>query len=160
MKTEDFDIKFKDGILKGTHKLSWNNLPVRIICWDRKGIKAPDSATALPIIALVDCGTFDKMLLVTDNGITYNGGIKQTFKLQVTYDAIGYTKKARVVFSLLNCPYIEKYMQKYNYQENEEMGWYWNAVTFANAYAGMYLNELHADLKADGDWGYDDDYDW
>ena len=159
MKTEDFNIKFKKGILKGTHKLSWNGLPTRIICWDRKGINMPDG-TPLNILVLVDYGTMEKLFQVTDNGVVYDGGTKQTFKLQVTYDAIGYTKKARVVFSLLKCPYIEKYMQKYNYQENEEQGWYWNAVTFANAYAGMYLNELHADLKADGDWEYDDDYDW
>lgn len=159
MKTEDFNIKFKKGILKGTHKLSWNGLPTRIICWDRKGINMPDG-TPLNILALVDYGTMEKLFQVTDNGVVYDGGIKQTVNLRVTYDAIGYTKKARVVFSLLNCPYIEKYMQKYNYQENEEQGWYWNAVTFANAYAGMYLNELHADLKADGDWEYDDDYDW
>ena len=159
MKTEDFNIKFKEGILKGTHKLSWNGLPTRIICWDRKGMNAPNGAP-LPIIALADCGTQEKLLQVANDGTIYDCGINRDFKLQVTYDAIGYTKKARVVFSLLNCPYIEKYMQKYNYQENEEMGWYWNAITFANAYAGMYLNELHADLKADGHWEYDDDYDW
>ena len=159
MKTEDFNIKFKEGILKGTHKLSWNNLPVRIICWDRKG-KNTRNGTPLNILVLVDYGTMEKLFQVTDNGVVYDGGTKQTFKLQVTYDAIGYTKKARVVFSLLKCPYIEKYMRKYNYQENEEMGWHWNAVEFANAYASMYLNELHTDLKADGHWEYDDDYDW
>ena len=31
MKTEDFNIKFKENIIKGTHKVTWDNLPVRII---------------------------------------------------------------------------------------------------------------------------------
>ena len=55
---------------------------------------------------------------------------------------------------------MEKYMHKYGYVEDEEKGWYWNAVQFANAYAKSHTNELHADLKADGRWDYDDDYDW
>ena len=160
MKTEDFNIKFKKGILKGTHKLSWNGLPTRIICWDRKGMNVPNG-TPLPIIALVNINGFECSLLVSNDGNVYTErGTKEDFNLQVTYDAIGYTKRERVVLSLLKCPYLENYMQKYNYQENEEMGWHWNAVTFANAYASMYLNELHADLKADGYWEYDDDYDW
>ena len=80
--------------------------------------------------------------------------------IYIKYDPIGISKKARVVYSLLKCPYLKKYMNKYGYQENEEKGWHWNAVTFANVYAGLYLDELHTDLKTDGRWTYDDDYDW
>lgn len=159
MKTEDFNIKFKENIIKGTHKVTWNNLPVRIICWDRKGINMPDG-TPLNILALVDYDTMEKLFQVTDNGIAYNGGIRETFKLKVTYDAIGYSKIARVAYSLLQCPCIEKYMRKYGYKENEEKGWYWNAVEFANKYAKAFTNELHKDLKDSHEWKYDDDYDW
>lgn len=159
MKTEDFNIKFKENIIKGTHKVTWDNLPVRIICWDRKGVKLPDG-TPLNILALVDLITMEKLLQVTDNGITYDGETQQNFKLKVTYDAIGYSKKARVAYSLLLCPCIEKYMRKYGYKENEEMGWHWNAVEFANKYAKEFTNELHKDLKDNHEWKYDDDYDW
>lgn len=159
MKTEDFNIKFKENIIKGTHKVTWNNLLVRIICWDRKGINMPDG-TPLNILALVDYGTMEKLFQVTDNGIAYNGGIRETFKLKVTYDAIGYSKIARVAYSLLQCPCIEKYMRKYGYKENEEKGWYWNAAEFANKYAKAFTNELHKDLKDNHEWKYDDDYDW
>ena len=160
MKTEDFNIKFKENIIKGTHKVTWDNLPVRIICWDRKGMNAPNG-TPLPIIALVNINSFECVLLVSNDGNAYNEkGVKEDFKLQVTYDAIGYSKKARVAYSLLLCPYIEKYMRKYGYKENEEMGWHWNAVEFANKYAKEFTNELHKDLKDNHEWKYDDDYDW
>ena len=159
MKTEDFNIKFKENIIKGTHKVTWNNLPVRIICWDRKGEKLLDG-TPLNILALVDLTTMEKLLQVTDNGITYDGETQQEFKLKVTYDAIGYSKQARVAYSLLRCPCIKKYMRKYGYEENEEKGWHWNAVEFANKYSKEFTNELHKVLKDNNEWKYDDDYDW
>jgi hypothetical protein len=159
MKTEDFNIKFKENIIKGTHKVTWNNLPVRIICWDRKGEKLPNG-TQLNIVALADCGTHEKLLQVTNDGITYDCETQQEFKLKVTYDAIGYSKQARVAYSLLLCPCIEKYMRKYGYKENKEKGWHWNAVEFANKYAKTFTNELHKDLKDNREWKYDDDYDW
>lgn len=49
MKTIDFNIKFREKIEKGTYKVTWNNLPVRIICWDRKGARTPDATTPLPM---------------------------------------------------------------------------------------------------------------
>jgi hypothetical protein len=159
MKTEDFNIKFKENIIKGTHKVTWNNLPVRIICWDRKGEKLPNG-TQLNIVALADCGTHEKLLQVTNDGITYDCETQQEFKLKVTYDAIGYSKQARVVYSLLKVPCIERYMKKYGYKENKEKGWHWNAVEFANKYAKTFTNELHKDLKDNREWKYDDDYDW
>ena len=159
MKTEDFNIKFKEGIIKGTHKVTWDNLPVRIICWDRKGEKLLDG-TPLNILALVDLTNMEKLLQVTNDGITYDGEKQCEFKLKVTYDAIGYSKVARVAYSLLLCPCIEKYMIKYGYKKNEEKGQYWNAAEFANKYAKAFTNELHTDLKDNHEWKYDDDYDW
>lgn len=159
MKTEDFNIKFKENIINGTHKVTWNNLPVRIICWDRKGEKLLDG-TPLNILALVDLTNMEKLLQVTNDGIAYDGEAQQEFKLKVTYDAIGYSKQARVAYSLLRCPCIEKYMRKYGYKKNEEKGWHWNAVEFANKYAKAFTNELHKDLKDSHEWKYDDDYDW
>ena len=132
---------------------------MRIVCWDVKGITMPNG-TQLSILALADCGTHEKLLQATNDGIVYDCGINQDFKLQVTYNAIGYSKKARVAYSLLLSPYLEKYMRKYGYEENEENGWHWNAVEFANKYSKEFTNELHKDLKDNHEWKYDDDYDW
>jgi hypothetical protein len=80
--------------------------------------------------------------------------------LYVEYDPIGISKSARVGYSLLRLTCIERYMKKYGYQKNENMSFHWNTVQFANIYAKSHTKELHDDLKANGDWEYDDDYDW
>jgi len=128
MKKETFDIRFKEKIISGKAKVTLNDYPVRIICWDRKG-KYPNVVCAYG-------------------------------KLCVEYDPIGISKQARVGYSLLKAPCIERYMQKYGYEKDEEKGWHWNAVNFANIYAKSHTKALHDELKKDGRWDYDDDYDW
>lgn len=155
MKKEAFNIKFKEMILSNKAKvITEDGFKVRIICWDRKGFDRP-------IVGLVELpSNTDIIIDATITGIQNIDGKGPHQTLYVEYDPIGISKKARVVYSLLKCPYLKKYMNKYGYQENEEKGWHWNAVTFANVYAGLYLDELHTDLKTDGRWTYDDDYDW
>ena len=157
MKKEDFNIRFKDMITSGKAKVSYRGMKVRIICWDRVG--------EYPIIGLMETEEWKNPETFIEIGCDGTVHLPSTFitskiKLQVEYDPIGISKKARVCYSLLKAPCIERYMQKYGYVEDEEKGWHWNAVNFANIYAKSHTNELHADLKADGRWNYDDDYDW
>ena len=164
MKKENFDIKFKDFILKGKAKVFFENDKikeyVRIICWDRNGVKN-GAGEDTPIIALLQVpGSGEVILELTIDGHLYSAYQGSVQALYVEYDAIGISKAARVCYSLLRHPYLERFMQKYGYEEDEEKGWHWNAVQFANIYAKSHTNELHADLKAEGKWDYDDDYDW
>lgn len=156
MKKELFNIKFKDKIIAGKATLTLDDCPVRIICWDRKG--------AYPILGLKTDNYqlgHETIIEISDTGTVHiPNTITMSHDLYVEYDPIGVSKVTRVGYSLLNCPYIEKYMRKYGYEENEEKGHYWNAVEFANKYAKSHTKELHDDLKANGDWEYDDDYDW
>ena len=157
MKREPFNIKFKEKIISGKAKLTLGGLPVRIVCWDRKGL--------FPIIGLIMNNSefnFPEVIIEIDNKgtVCVPGRTATRNDLYVEYDPIGVSKRARVVYSLLRLTCIEKYMRKYGYEENEEKGHYWNAVQFANIYAKSHTKELHDDLKANGDWEYDDDYDW
>jgi hypothetical protein len=161
MKKEPFDIKFKDKIISGEAKVTFkNDMSARIICWDRKGVKN-SAGENVPIVALVNTHYNGEILMEsTIDGHVYSRENGSHQGLFVEYDPIGITKQARVVYSLLKTPCIEIYFKKYGYVENEEMSWYWNAVRFANVYARSHTNELHNDLKKDGHWDYDDDYDW
>ena len=158
MKTEDFNIKFKEKIISGEAKVTLDGYPIRIICWNRKG--------KYPNIGLIDYsklghGEGETIIEFDNSGYAHIPNVVCVHgKLRVEYDPIGISKRARVVYSLLQCPCIEKYMRKYGYKENEEKGWYWNAVEFANKYAKAFTNELHKDLKENKEWKYDDDYDW
>jgi len=156
MKKEPFDIKFKEKIISGKAKLFFNGNPIRVICWDRKGI--------YQFVGLMNKGGLETIVEFDTKGTIHipSSSIETITNegLYVEYDPIGISKKARVCYSLLKAPCIERYMQKYGYVEDEEKGWHWNAVNFANIYAKSHTNELHADLKADGRWDYDDDYDW
>lgn len=156
MKKEPFDIKFKEKIISGKAKVTLDDYPVRIICWDRKG--------KYPNIGLIDysgLGHGETIIEFDNSGCAHIPNVVYAHgKLCVEHDPIGISKQARVCYSLLKAPYIERYMQKYGYVKEEEKGWHWNAVNFANIYAKSHTNELHADLKADGRWDYDDDYDW
>ena len=158
MKKEPFDIKFKEKIISGNAKVTLDDYPVRIVCWDRKG--------KYPNIGLIDYsglghGEGETIIEFDNSGYAHIPNVVCVHgNLCVEYDPIGISKQARVCYSLLKCSCIEKYMDKYGYVEDEEKGWYWNAVNFANIYAKSHTNELHADLKADDSWDYDDDYDW
>ena len=161
MKREPFNIKFKDKILSGNARVLFkNNIHTRIICWDRRGVKN-SAGEDVPIVALIDTPHDGEILMEsTINGHVYSIQDGSHQGLYIEYDPIGISKVTRVGYSLLNCPYIEKYMRKYGYEEKEEKGHYWNSVEFANKYAKSHTKELHDDLKANGDWEYDDDYDW
>jgi hypothetical protein len=86
MKTIDFNITLRDKIERGTHKVVWKNgLPIRIICWDRKGIKN-GAGEDCPIVALVQTTKDGEILMeATANGhvYTYDHGSHQG--LFVTY---------------------------------------------------------------------------
>lgn len=157
MKKEPFDIKFKEKIISGKARVTLDDNPVRIVCWDRNGL--------YPIIGLkINNSEFDfpEIIIEVDNKGTVHipNGPKLPTNLYVEYDPIGISKQARVAYSLLKSPCIERYMRKYGYEKDEEKSWHWNAVEFANIYAKSHTNELHNDLKADNNWEYDDDYDW
>ena len=156
MKTEDFNIKFKEKIISGKAKLFFNGNPIRVICWDRKGL--------YQFVGLMSKGGLETIVEFDTKGtIHIPASSIETITnegLYVEYDPIGISKQARVVYSLLRIPCIERYMKKYGYVEDEEKGWHWNAVEFANKYAKAFTNELHKDLKDNNEWKYDDDYDW
>ena len=156
MKTEDFNIKFKENIISGKAKLFFNGNPIRVICWDRKGL--------YQFVGLMNKGGLETIVEFDTKGTIHipSSSIETISNegLYVEYDPIGISKQARVAYSLLQCPCIEKYMRKYGYKENKEKGWYWNAAEFANKYAKAFTNELHKDLKDNHEWKYDDDYDW
>ena len=156
MKKEIFSIKFKNLIISSKAKLTINGYPVRIVCWDRKG--------TYPNIGLIDYSALDhdETIIEFDNtGSAHIPNVNsECSDIYVEYDPIGISKQARVAYSLLKAPCIERYMKKYGYEKNEEKSWHWNAVNFANVYAKSHTDKLHDDLKEDGDWGYDDDYDW
>ena len=158
MKTENFDIKFKEKIISGKAKVTLDGYPIRIICWNRKG--------KYPNIGLIDYsklghGEGETIIEFDNSGYAHIPNVVCVHgKLCVEYDPIGISKKARVVYSLLRVPCIERYMRKYGYVKDEEKGWHWNTVEFANKYAKEFTNELHKDLKDNGEWKYDDDYDW
>ena len=155
MKKEIFNIKFKELILSNKAKvITEDGFKVRIICWDRKGFDRP-------IVGLVELPSNTEVIIdTTIEGKSYSDNKIPHQTLYVEYNPIGISKKARVAYSLLNCPYIKRYMDKYHYPYNEETGYFQNSVTFVNTYVPSHINELHADLKADGYWKYDDDYDW
>lgn len=154
MKKIEFNIKFKEKIASDSAKLFFNGNPIRVICWDRVGL--------YQFVGLMNSGGLETIVEFDTKGTIHipSTDITTNEGLYIEYDPIGISKVTRVGYSLLNCPYIEKYMRKYGYEENKEKGHHWNAVQFANIYAKSHTNELHADLKADGDWEYDDDYDW
>ena len=156
MKREPFNIKFKDKIIAGKAKLTLDDLPVRIVCWDRKG--------TYPILGLKTDNYqlgHETIIEISDTGTVHiPNTITMSHDLYVEYDPIGISKQARVAYSLLKAPCIERYMKKYGYEKNEEKGWHWNTIEFTNIYAKSHTKELHDDLKKDGRWEYDDDYDW
>ena len=156
MKTEDFNIKFKEKIISGKAKLFFNGNQIRVICWDRKGL--------YQFVGLMNNGGLETIVEFDAKGTIHipSSSIETITNegLYVEYDPIGTPKRARVVYSLLQCPCIEKYMRKYGYKKNEEKGWYWNAAEFANKYAKAFTNELHKDLKDNHEWKNDDDNDW
>ena len=165
MKTVDFNIKFREKIEKGTYKVTWNNLPVRIICWDLKGKTTPDTATPLHIIALVDCGTFEKQLLVADNGISYDRDlsgimIERAFKLQVTYQDLP-GKLSRVKYCLARADvFTDNLMKEYGYEYDSNKSHYYNRIGFINDFTKRYMNLFYRKLKLSGHWEYDDEEDW
>ncbi len=154
MKKEPFDIKFKEKIISGEAKLFFNGNPIRVICWDMKGI--------YQFVGLMLSGGLETIVEFDTKGTIHIPSMDFTKNegIYVEYNPIGISKQTRVAYSLLKSPCIERYMRKYGYEKDEEKSWHWNAVEFANIYAKSHTNELHYDLKADNNWEYDDDYDW
>ena len=156
MKREKFNIKFKNLITSGKARLTINDFPVRVICWDRKGV--------YPNIGLIDfkkLGSGETIIEFNNNGeIHIPNECSISSDLYVEYDPIGITKRERVAYSLLKAPCIEIYMRKYGYKQDKTLSYYWDAVKFVREYVKSHMDELHADLKENKDWYYDDDYDW
>lgn len=165
MKTVDFNIKFREKIEKGTYKVTWNNLPVRIICWDRKGVRTPDATTPLPILALADCGVYDKILRVTEDGTVFdihltNRYFPLEFKLQVTYQDLP-NKLTRVKYCLAKADvFTDNLMKEYGYTWNNNKSHYYNRIEFINSYSKRYMNQFYSKLKENGHWEYDDEEEW
>lgn len=165
MKTIDFSIKFRDKIERGTYKVTCGNQPVRIICWDFKGLKTPDATTPLPIIALVDGGDFEKILHVTEDGVAYDrdlSGImrERAFKLQVTYQDLP-NKLTRVKYCLAKADvFTDNLMKEFGYEYDSNKSHYYNRIGFINDFAKRYMNLFYRKLKLSGHWEYDDEEDW
>ena len=165
MKTIDFNIKFREKIEKGTYKVTWNNLPVRIICWDRKGVRTPDATTPLPILALADCGVYDKILRVTEDGTVFdihltNRYFPLEFKLQVTYQDLP-GKLTRVKYCLAKADvFTDNLMKEYGYEYDNNKSHYYNRIGFINDFAKRYMNLFYRKLKLSNHWEYDDEEDW
>lgn len=161
MKKVDFNISFKKRIEEGTYNVTWSGLPVRIICWDRKGVHTPDE-TPLNVLALVDyCGTYEKLLQATNDGTVYDVGyIKQTSKLQVTcQDLPG--KLSRVKYCLAKADvFTDNLMTEFGYAYDNNKSHYYNRIGFINDFAKRYMNLFYRKLKLSGHWGYDDEEDW
>ena len=93
MKKEPFNIKFKEKIIAGKAKLTLGSLPVRIVCWDRKGL--------FPIIGLIMNNSefnFPEVIIEIDNKgtVCVPGRTTPRNDLYVEYDPIGISKSARV----------------------------------------------------------------
>lgn len=165
MKTIDFNIKFREKIEKGTYKVTWNNLPVRIICWDRKGARTPDATTPLPILALADCGVYDKILRVTEDGTAFDIHLTNRYfplesKLQVTYQDLP-NKLTRVKYCLAKADvFTDNLMKEYGYTWDNNKSYYYNRIAFINSYSKRYMNQFYRKLKLSDHWEYDDEEDW
>ena len=85
MKKETFNIKFKEKIISGKAKVTLDDYPIRIICWDRKG-KYPN----IGLIDYSELGCGEAIIEFDNSGYVHIPNVDCAYsKLCVEYDTIG-----------------------------------------------------------------------
>ena len=161
MKKVNFDLKYKEKIIKGIAKVFLKDNPVRIICWDREtGDNPCFNNDKIVGLMKTDIGYPEAIITIADDGtISFTNGGRSPYRLDIHVPELpSRLYRVKYILTTLHCP--ESLWEKYGYVEDENESWHTNAMRFINNVAPLHITELHDDLKEMGDWTYDDDEDW